>query len=157
MNIRQADNRDRDVVTTLVFSVLREYGLDPDPEGIDRDLTDIEQAYSAQGGAMFVLESESGTIMGSYGLYPVSDTACELRKMYLLAEHRGQGLGKRMLEDAIAMARRMGFSELVLETASVLVEAIALYKSFGFVEYTPEHLCSRCDQGYKLDLKQNRG
>ena len=78
---------------------------------------------------------------------------CELRKMYLLREYRGRGLGKRMLEDAIARAKQMGFREMVLETASELVEAIALYKSYGFVEYTPEHLCSRCDQGFKLELR----
>ena len=152
MDIRKADNRDCKAVTKLVFSVLREYGLDPDPNGIDHDLKDIEKAYSAQGGAMFVLENESGVIIGSYGLYPVSDTVCELRKMYLLAKCRGTGLGRRMLKDAIGRAKQMGFREMVLETASVLVEAIALYKSFGFVEYTPEQLCSRCDQGYRLDI-----
>jgi putative acetyltransferase len=136
----------------LVFSVLREYGLEPDPEGIDEDLKDIEQSYSARGGEMFVLEDGDGAIVGSYGLYPVSDAACELRKMYLRAEHRGQGLGKRVLEDAITRARQMGFREIVLETASVLAEAIALYKSYGFVEYTPKHLCHRCDQAYRLVL-----
>lgn len=152
MNIRRADNRDCDAVMSLVSSVLREYGLEPDPEGIDADLANIEGSYRARGGEMFVLEDEGGSIIGSYGLYPVSDMVCELRKMYLPAEHRGMGLGKRMLEDAIARAKQMGFREMVLETASVLVEAIGLYKSFGFTEYTPEHLCSRCDQGYRLRL-----
>jgi len=153
VDIRQADNRDCRAVTNLVFSVLEEYGLKPDPAGIDEDLEDIEQSYSGRGGEMFVLEDESGAVVGSYGLYPVSDTTCELRKMYLLAEYRGRGLGKRMLEDAIARARQMGFREMVLETASVLVEAIGLYKSYGFAEYTSEHLCHRCDQAYRLVLR----
>lgn len=41
---------------------------------------------------------------------------------------------------------------LKLETASVLKEAIALYRKFGFREYHPTELCSRCDQAYILDL-----
>ena len=36
-------------------------------------------------------------------------------------------------------ARQMGFREMVLETASALVEAIALYRSFGFVECTSKY------------------
>jgi hypothetical protein len=42
---------------------------------------------------------------------------------------------------------------MILETASALKEAIALYKSYGFAEYTPDHLSSRCDQAYMLELQ----
>jgi hypothetical protein len=47
----------------------------------------------------------------------------------------------------------MGFKRMILETASALEEAIALYKSYGLVEYRPDHLSSRCDQAYMLELK----
>jgi len=42
---------------------------------------------------------------------------------------------------------------VTLETASVLTEAIGLYRSYGFVEYQPDHLSSRCDQAFVLQLK----
>ena len=42
---------------------------------------------------------------------------------------------------------------MTLETASVLKEAIALYESYGFVEYEPDHLSARCDQAYFLQLQ----
>jgi putative acetyltransferase len=72
--------------------------------------------------------------------------------MYLQKEHRGKGLGKFLLEDALSKARQVGFERMILETASVLKEAIALYKSYGFVEYNPRHMSSRCDQAYQLEL-----
>ena len=151
--LRPASNKDGRKITELVYGVLREYGLEPDGACTDADLKDIERSYFERGGAFYVLEEQGGPIIGAYGLYPVDERTCELRKMYLRSSYRGKGLGKLLLEDALAEARRMGFERVTLETASVLKEAIALYKSYGFVEYEPEHLSSRCDQAYVLELQ----
>lgn len=151
--LRLADNKDSESIARLVFEVLREYGLKPDPASTDADLKDIESSYFQRGGTFLVLEEKDDSIVGAYGLYPMENQTCELRKMYLHKAYRGKGLGKFLLEDALSRARQFGFREVVLETASVLKEAIALYKSYGFVEYTPDHLSSRCDQAYTLALK----
>jgi putative acetyltransferase len=151
--LRFADNRDGERIASLVFGVLQEYGLKPDPAATDADLADIESSYFKRDGTFLVLEEEDGSVVGAYGLYPLDDQTCELRKMYLHKAHRGKGLGKLLLEDALARARQLGFEKMVLETASVLKEAIALYKSYGFAEYTPDHMSSRCDQAYALTLK----
>jgi putative acetyltransferase len=151
--LRPADNKDCDNIARLVYGVLKEYGLKPDPACTDADIKDIESSYFGRGGTFFVLEDENGSIIGAYGLYPIDEKTCELRKMYLHKEYRGKGFGKFLLEDAIAKARQLGFERVILETASVLKEAIALYKSYGFVEYKPEHLSSRCDQAFTLELK----
>jgi putative acetyltransferase len=138
----------------MVYGVLIEYGLQPDPGATDADLGDIEQSYFERGGAFFVLEDRDGSIVGAYGLYPVENKTCELRKMYLHRSHRGKGLGKFLLDSALAQAKKLGFTKVTLETASVLKEAIALYESYGFVEYKPDHMSRRCDQAYSLDLEQ---
>ena len=150
--LRPATNADGRQIAELVYTVLREYHLRPDPDGTDADLRDIEQAYLARGGAFCVLEAQDGRIIGAYGLYPIDARTCELRKMYLRRDDRGKGLGRRLLEHALAEARRLGFTRVTLETASVLTEAIALYESSGFVPYRPEHLSARCDQAYALNL-----
>jgi putative acetyltransferase len=77
----------------------------------------------------------------------------EIRKMYLLNSHRGLGLGKRLLQTMVQEASNLQCEEIVLDTASVLVQAIKLYRSFGFVEFKPEHLPARCDLAMKLVLK----
>jgi len=150
--LRPANNKDCDNITSLVYSILREYDLKPDPTCTDADIQDIESSYFGQGGMFFVLEVEDGSIIGAYGLYPIDEKTCELRKMYLHKAHRRKGLGKFLLDDALSKARKIGFKRMILETASVLKEAIALYKSYGFVEYNPQHMSSRCDQAYQLDL-----
>jgi putative acetyltransferase len=150
--LRSADNKDCEGIARLVYGILKEYGLKPDPACTDADIKDIESSYFSQGGTFFVLEAEDGSIVGAYGLYPMDERTCELRKMYLDKIHRGKGLGKFLLEDALSKAKQLGFERMILETASVLKEAIALYKSYGFMEFTPDHLSGRCDQAYQLEL-----
>ena len=150
--LRPATNADCEPVRNLVFTVLGEYGLKPDPGCTDADLDDIEQSYLARGGVFHVLEEQDGSIIGSYGLYPMEPGICELRKMYLHRAYRGKGLGRRLLEDALARARQSGFRRITLETASVLKEAIRLYERYGFKPFQPDHLSCRCDQAYALDL-----
>lgn len=151
--LRPATNTDCESVKNLVFTVLAEYGLKPDPGSTDADLDDIKQSYLARGGVFYVLEEQNGSIVGSYGLYPTDPGVCELRKMYLRRDYRGKGLGKHLLEDALTRARESGFRRIRLETASVLKEAIALYESYGFIRYRPQHLSARCDQAYILELR----
>ena len=70
--LRLACNSDCEQIAELVFGVLREYALEPDPESTDADLKDIEKSYFYHGGSFCVLEVGPGSIVGAYGLYPVS-------------------------------------------------------------------------------------
>ncbi len=149
VNIREALNDDSPQIRNVVFTVLREYGLQPDPETTDKDLDDIEKEYFSRGGYFGVIELNS-EIVATVGIYKISSSTCELRKMYCASKYRGKGIGKKLLEHSLMIAGKLGFSRVVLETASPLVEAVHLYKKYGFIEYTPEHLAARCDQAYEL-------
>ena len=133
MTIRDASNSDIPAIKTLVFSVLEEYGLQSDPKSTDADLDDLEDCYIRNGGYFGVMES-NGAIIGSVGLFRASEVTCELRKMYLQKDERGKGYGRLLLEFALEKAHGLGFRRVTLETASVLKEAIALYKEYGFRE-----------------------
>ncbi len=136
----------------LVSEVLKEYGLESDPQSTDADLADIESSYLASGGWFQVVVGPHGAIVGSVGLFPEGSESCELRKMYLLPQARGVGLGRELLESALEQARLLGFQRVILETAKVLKDAIAMYEGYGFEPYRPEHLSSRCDGAYELWL-----
>lgn len=151
INIRPATNDDCINVQNLVFSVLREYDLKPDPEHTDKDISDIETNYLNRGGLFEVLEDKNGRLLGTVGLFPLDDKRIELRKMYFAKELRGRGLGKETLKRMIATAAEKGYEKIVLETASVLKEAIGLYKKFGFIE-THDKNAPRCDQSFYLNL-----
>jgi len=152
LTIRSANNNDCERVTNLVFSVLAEFGLEGDPDTTDADLKDLEASYAKRGGRFEVIEDSDGNLLGSCGLYPVNNTTCELRKMYFVPRIRGSGLGKHVLQRAIKQARDLGFRQIVLETSSKLIAANHLYAKFGFEPAASDHLASRADQFYKLDL-----
>ena len=150
--IRNARSEDAARVREIVFSVLSEYGLEPDPGGTDADLDDLEANYAKRSGAFRIAESPQGSVIGCAGLYRLTAEEAELRKMYLLPVARGRGLGKRLLTDLLEEARRLGYRRVVLETASVLTEAIGLYQGAGFRPASRGHLSARCDQGWALRL-----
>lgn len=125
--IRGWDVRDRTTVANIIRSVLAEYGLSWEPTGADRDVLEVEDYYLATGGEFWVIETQ-GQLVGTAAYYPIErgKNAVEIRKMYLLAEARGQGLGRyllKQLEEAIA---RSSFEQIWVETASVLKEASTL-------------------------------
>jgi len=66
---RPATNADCEQIRDLVFGMLTEYGLKPDPDGIDADLKDIEQSYFNRGGEFCVLEDADGRIIATCALY----------------------------------------------------------------------------------------
>ena len=150
--IRAAHAGDAAEVRDLVHGVLEEFELAPDPGGVDADLDDLEGQYAARGGFFDVAIDSNGDVAGCCGIYPIDDTTCELRKMYVSREARGSGLGGRLLRRALAFARGRGFKRVELETASVLKDAIALYAGAGFEPVQRAHLAGRCDQAYALDL-----
>ena len=150
--LRPATNQDREAVQGLVFGVLKEFGLSPDPMCTDVDLRDIEGFYARDGGMFDVLVDDASAIIGTIGLRRVSPATCELRKMYLAKECRGRGYGRLLLEHALKRAAELGFRRAELETATVLERATALYEQYGFKPYEPEHKSCRCDRAYFLEL-----
>ncbi|MFQ5563917.1 MAG: GNAT family N-acetyltransferase [Parvularculaceae bacterium] len=148
--IRPATRTDEEPVRILIYSILAEYGLEPSPATTDGDLYDLAGFY--RDGAFDVMVDEAGEIIGTLGLKALSPTVCELRKMYLRAGARGKGLGARLLRHAIERAKELGFRRIELETASVLEEAIGLYRKFGFEATPNDAVEARCDMAMALDL-----
>jgi len=151
--IRLATNADLPAIHAVLLAVRGEFGV-VDHTGVsDKDLDDLDGNYFGRGGVFEVVEtSPSRRIVGCAGLYPLNHARAELCKMYVLKAARGQGLGKQLLEDLLAAARRAGFQEVWLETNSVLTVATSLYKRYGFQRVEPDQLLPRCDQAYLLRL-----
>ncbi len=138
LELREATNADCAAIWALISGVLGEYAINTDPTTTDKDLSDIESNYTNSGGAFFVL-LDADNVIGTVAICRDSDTICELCRMYLATNYRRRGLGRLLFSRATETAIRRGFREMRLETAAVLVEAIALYESAGFtaIEGTP--------------------
>ena len=152
MKIREATPADGDAIRAIVRETLAEFGFVVESTGTDADLAGVPTSYQSRGGSFRVIEDDTGAVVGCGGLYPETGKTVELRKMYFRPSIRGQGLGRRLLEELIAEARQRGFDRIELETASNLETAIALYTRAGFVQTNAvKHSC-RCDLTFALAL-----
>jgi DNA-binding MarR family transcriptional regulator/GNAT superfamily N-acetyltransferase len=61
----------------------------------------------------------------------------DIKRMWVAEPARGLGLGRRLLEHLERLAREHGSRQAHLETTDALPEAIALYRSSGYVEVPP--------------------
>lgn len=141
--------QDRQEVVDLITSVLTEYGLGSEPQGADRDVYEVEEYYQQTGGEFWVIE-QNQQLIGTAGFYPIKrgNLAVEIRKMYLLPQARGKGLGKFLLFQLEQTIKEKGFKEIWIETASVLKEAVQLYEHSGY-EPTTGVETHRCDLVYR--------
>ena len=148
-NFRNATNKDQKAVQTLIFSVLKEYGLSPEPNKTDKDLSDLELNY--KNGYFGIIQHGTKTV-ATFALYPLSKYQVEIRKMYADKSVRNKGLGKWMVNYLLQIAEENGYSEVELETASCLKEALYLYEKMGFLEKKFENKTPRCDKAFYLKL-----
>ena len=63
-----------------------------------------------------------------------ADSPAEIKRMWISPEARGLGLGRRLLAKLEACALSGGERIAHIETNAVLIEALALYRSTGWVE-----------------------
>ncbi len=147
----EAKNAHGEIANKIIFSVLNEYGIGGFTHHSDNSLDEIEKSFA--GGFFGLIKNESEEIVGTFGLYQLSETNCEIRKMYLLPKARGKGLGKWMVKFLIEKAKELGYQKIELDTASVLLEAIQLYKKMGFIEIQASNDSPRCDRAFEMIIR----
>ncbi|HVP74884.1 MAG TPA: GNAT family N-acetyltransferase [Gaiellaceae bacterium] len=81
---------------------------------------------------VFLVVREDGRAIGCGGVCRFDETRAELKRMYVVPEARGRGLGRRLLDELEAEARRLGYTGIVLETGDRQPEALGLYESAGY-------------------------
>lgn len=150
-NLRRATNEDRVAIMLLVAESLAEFGMRPDPATSEADLTDLEATYDASGGIFLIAEREG--LVGTGGLILLDERTAKIRKMYVRADLRGQGIGSAILKRLIEEAKARGRTRVVLETMSPMVAAQAMYERYGFQPVEGEAESPRCDRLYALELE----
>lgn len=75
-----------------------------------------------------------GVLLAVGALKRLDADHAEVKSMHTIEAARGQGIGRRMIEHLIAVARAAGYRRLSLETGSMaeFAPARALYASVGF-------------------------
>ncbi len=95
---------------------------------------------------------DEGRIIGTGALRKLEEGVGEIKRVWLLPEYQGQGLGYRMMQALIDMARQKGYAKLRLETSPAYQQrAYKFYKKLGFYEI-PRYGDDPDDVGMELGL-----
>lgn len=100
-------------------------------QGYEDELTDLARKYGPPTGELLVAWVD-GQPAGCAALWQVAPGRGELKRLYVRPGHRGLSLGRRLVEAILDSARRIGYSEVVLDTLPHMAPAIRLYESLGF-------------------------
>jgi N-acetylglutamate synthase-like GNAT family acetyltransferase len=128
--LRPATEADVAAITDLVDAAYGPYveriGMRPGP--MDEDYREVVRYLQVT-----VAESE-GALVGVLVLGTTPDGFL-IHNVAVHPAHRGEGLGRALLELAESEARKAGFDSIYLFTHEGLLESRALYERIGYVEY----------------------
>jgi putative acetyltransferase len=137
--IRPIKKEENPLIAKIIRDVTAEFGAVGEGHGRnDAEVDFIYDAYNDERSGYYVVEHE-GRVIGGAGIGALKggdkDT-CELRKMYLVPDVRGLGLGERLLSFCLSSAKKMGYKRCYLETLHCMPRAQALYRKLGFKQLT---------------------
>ncbi len=96
-------------------------------------------------------------LVGSVAVLRIAREVAQLRWLVVDPAFRGRGIGKRLVQEAVAFARAAGYPSMFLETLEELPIAAALYRAAGFELVRAEalRLWGRevTDQRYEIRLQ----
>jgi putative acetyltransferase len=134
--IRPARPGDIPDVRRMLEEYVRWIGLDLAFQEIDAELAGLPGEYTPPRGALFVVPGNN-SLAGMIGLRPFDGGICEMKRLYVRPEARGRGLAKQLIAAVLDEARRLGYSEIRLDTLPMMGDAQALYVSLGFDDIAP--------------------
>jgi GNAT superfamily N-acetyltransferase len=102
--------------------------------GGEADIGPVREAamFVPPDGTFIVVRDDDGAAVACGGIARFDTERAELKRMYVVPAARGHGLGRRILVELEAAARRLGYSAVVLETGDRQPEALGLYESSGY-------------------------
>ena len=132
----QAVNRKQDaMVCQIVKAVGAEYGAVGEGYGpSDPEVEAMSQYYKDSENSLYLVAMVDDEVVGGCGVARFADKndVCELRKLFLLPQSRGLGLGKALTEQCLSYAKSKGYKQCYLDTLSNMQSAVALYERLGF-------------------------
>jgi len=87
--------------------------------------------FSPPGGTFLVLYADGRPVAGG-GIKRDEDGVAEIKRMYVVPEARGQGLGRRLLEALEDAARELRYRAVRLDTGARQPLARAMYERAGY-------------------------
>jgi GNAT superfamily N-acetyltransferase len=140
----------------LVEAYVASLDLDLSFQDFQHEIESLASLYGPPGGC-FLLAEETGMFVGCGGLRRFSETACEMKRLYVAPANRRGGTGRTIAKALIKQARHLGYQTILLDTLPSMSRAQALYTSLGFKSTAAyRHNPVRGASFFQLELREPR-
>lgn len=102
-------------------------------QNYDDELLNLEKKYGLPEGRLYIAYC-NGKIAGCIGLKKMTAQECEMKRLYVRPEFRGNKIGYILIRQIINDAKEIGYRHTLLDTLPFLQSAIYMYKKIGFYE-----------------------
>jgi ribosomal protein S18 acetylase RimI-like enzyme len=125
----------KDHIKTLNLEWLEKYfKVEPKDEKV---LSDPQGEIIDKGGMIFYAQYNN-KIVGTASLLKIDNETFELSKMAVSDGNQGLGIGRKLIEHCLNVAKEKGIQKLILYSNRKLLPALHLYESYGFIEIPVE-------------------
>jgi len=118
-----------------VLDIYREYvsstSINLDFQKNEKEFANLSGKYDIPGAGIF-LAWVGNEVVGCAAYRKVSDSTCEMKRVYVRPNSRGNRLGSVLVERVIKEARASDYKKMYLDVLPEFEAALALYKSYGF-------------------------
>lgn len=123
-------------------------------EPFDEEVLSKPKTYIIDKGGHIFFVKRDAVILGTVALMPTPNPKVfELTKMAVRPNLRGQKIGQQLLQHCIDFAKSLQLDALMLYSATKLVNAIYIYRKFGFIELELEKDSPYKRSDIKMELK----
>ena len=78
------------------------------------------------------MAKDNGRVIGCVALRPLEPKICEMKRLYVKPEFRGNGIGKSLAARICDIGKEYGYEKMRLDTLETMKAALGLYESLGF-------------------------
>ena len=102
-------------------------------QNFKKELNHLDVKYGMPWGRLY-LAICNGKPAGCIGLRKLDEHNCEMKRLYVRPQFRGNHIGEKLIQQIIYDAKVIGYSYMLLDTFPFLTSAIRMYQSYGFYE-----------------------
>lgn len=127
-----------EAVKALIVEYTDSLHMDLSFQHLEEELSHLERRYVPPYGKIKIALTEEGNLAGCVAYHDHDGRRCEMKRLYVKPDYRGNKGGRLLVEAIIDEARKDGYEEMVLDTFErTMKAAVSLYRALGFTPMEP--------------------
>jgi enamine deaminase RidA (YjgF/YER057c/UK114 family)/GNAT superfamily N-acetyltransferase len=107
-------------------------GYEFEDVNFEQEMAQLPGPYTPAVGGRLLLATYEGEAAGCVGLKKLDATSAEVKRLYVPPQYRGNGIGKMLVDAALAQAQELGYKRIVADTDLNMRIAMLIFDEHGF-------------------------